>query len=138
MFKTSLFPSKGNYTNSQMRDYLEKKLLGESYLSRYQQYAAGENNLVSKNFEGTQLQKTLQTMRQTIVDNVYNKQDVTMGTWWFGNMTLYINILKVSNRRVQIQQQSKPRTQRHRNDSKLLIIQIINSFISLGLSRHSK
>jgi hypothetical protein len=31
-----------------------------------------------------------------MVENNFKQPDVQMGQWWFDNMTLYINILKVS------------------------------------------
>ena len=77
-----------------MTDYLTKKLLGKSYLERFQQYAEKET-LVDQLYEGSPLQDTIEHMRSTIVANAISQPDVEMGQQWFENMTLYINILKV-------------------------------------------
>ena len=77
-----------------MASYLEKEMLGFSYLKRFQQYAAG-TTYIDTDYFGTELEDTIVRMRTTIKANVPQTPDVQMGQWWFDNMTLYINILKV-------------------------------------------
>lgn len=84
-----------------MTSYLTKKLLGKSYLERFQQYAE-DVTLVDQQYQGSQLQDTIEDMRSVIVANVNTEPNVQMGQWWFDNMTLYINILKVDRQAVSL------------------------------------
>ena len=84
-----------------MTSYLTKKLLGKSYLERFQQYAE-DVTLVDQQYQGSQLQDTIEDMRSVIVANVNTEPNVQMGQWWFDNMTLYIKILKVDRQAVSL------------------------------------
>ncbi|KAH9514179.1 hypothetical protein Btru_030474 [Bulinus truncatus] len=90
----STYYAKGGYNDQEMLDYLERKILGMTYLERCTEYSATVFTLLKNVFYGKETDVNLQRMRNEILHNALNGSDVTMGAKWFNNMTKYINILK--------------------------------------------
>ncbi|KAK0061257.1 Guanylate cyclase 32E Guanylate cyclase soluble subunit beta-2, partial [Biomphalaria pfeifferi] len=82
------------YDNQEMLGYLERKILGMTYLERCTEYSTSVNILLKNVFIGKETDINLQRMRSEILRNALNGSDVVMGAQWFNNMTKYINILK--------------------------------------------
>nr|KAI8731826.1 CAGuanylate cyclase 32E; Guanylate cyclase soluble subunit beta-2; Receptor-type guanylate cyclase gcy-19; Head-specific guanylate cyclase; Retinal guanylyl cyclase 2; Heat-stable enterotoxin receptor; Olfactory guanylyl cyclase GC-D; Atrial natriuretic peptide receptor 2; Receptor-type guanylate cyclase gcy-9; Receptor-type guanylate cyclase Gyc76C; Receptor-type guanylate cyclase gcy-18; Receptor-type guanylate cyclase gcy-28; Speract receptor; Receptor-type guanylate cyclase gcy-29; Receptor- len=90
----STFYAKGGYNDQEMLGYLERKILGMTYLERCTEYSTSVNILLKNVFIGKETDINLQRMRSEILRNALNGSDVVMGAQWFNNMTKYINILK--------------------------------------------
>ncbi|XP_059167161.1 atrial natriuretic peptide receptor 1-like [Physella acuta] len=92
----STFYALGGYNNQQMLAYLERKILGMSYLERCTEFSSSIKLYLSNTFLGKPTDLYLTRMREEILRNSINGSDVTMGSMWFKNMTVYINILKAA------------------------------------------
>ncbi|XP_041377534.1 soluble guanylate cyclase gcy-35-like [Gigantopelta aegis] len=88
------FFAQGRFSPHEMESYIRRKVLGESYLKRSAEYHPEVETFLKKNFRGTDLDLRLAELKGRILANNESAASVSMGSWWFRNMTQYINMLK--------------------------------------------
>lgn len=65
-----------------------------AFLEQCEQYTEDVKLTLDKEYWSSPLQQIITRMRSEIEENNITVVSVQTGTWWFDNMTLYINILK--------------------------------------------
>ncbi|XP_067659354.1 uncharacterized protein [Haliotis asinina] len=90
----STFFAKGGFSQTDLLNYMSRKILGASYLARCEEYDSLPKTILSKNYSNTELEDIIIQDRQRIQQNNQSTPSVEAGTNWFGNMTSFINILK--------------------------------------------
>ncbi|XP_014670257.1 PREDICTED: receptor-type guanylate cyclase gcy-22-like [Priapulus caudatus] len=83
----------GRFPREEYLWYNKRKEIGEAYLTRAADYSATILSLVA-NYTRGDLHATIATMRHTLIAADVQPPDVHMASWWFDNMTQYINTLK--------------------------------------------
>lgn len=91
----STFFGRGYMPQKDLVWYVDTKVEGISYLKKAGAYSTGINYLLDKLYTNTQLEYDLNSLRSEIDRNVRTAPSVERGNLWIGNLTAYINILKL-------------------------------------------
>lgn len=91
----STFFGRGYMPQKDLVWYVDTKVEGISYLEKSGDYSSGINFLLDKLYKNTQLEYDLNSLRREIDRNIKTEPSVERGNLWIGNLTNYINILKL-------------------------------------------
>lgn len=73
---------------------MSRKTLGVSYLTLCSEYDSLPKDVLAKNYSDSDVENIITENRERIALNNESFASVEEGSWWFGNMTSYINVLK--------------------------------------------
>ncbi|XP_071110449.1 uncharacterized protein [Haliotis cracherodii] len=90
----STFFAKGGFRKVELLGYMSRKTLGVSYLTLCSEYDSLPKDVLAKNYSDSDVAKIITENRERIALNNESFASVAEGSWWFGNMTSYIDVLK--------------------------------------------
>ncbi|XP_050413461.1 atrial natriuretic peptide receptor 2-like [Patella vulgata] len=90
----STFFSKGGFNAIEVLKYSEKRILGENYLRQASEYSPIVSSVLTEKYDGQDLAFNINSMKKSIKENNLTGPSIETGQMWFGNMTLFINILQ--------------------------------------------
>ena len=105
--------------------------MGKSFMLSSKEYSAKVSAELDRLYIGSELERTLTSMRDEISSNNLAASSVLMGEWWFRNMTSYIDILKVIQDGLAVDITASLEHEKNNSTQNLVIMVVVLVLISI-------